>query len=146
MGLFKPTSGLTEAQIINLIGQHAPTTEGVNETRVLELINENLPVTNAALVSYVGNGSYTELGACCLNFDFAPTVIFCLDDKVNNSILLTENLPTEYTIGYGFGDGYSSRYGKKSEDGKSIYWYNNEDSDFQWNVYDVKYNFLGIKF
>ena len=64
MGLIKPSSGLTETQIIDLIGLHAPTTEGVNESKVIELIraNDNTGYTEEEIIQLILNNVPTTEG------------------------------------------------------------------------------------
>lgn len=86
--------------------------------------------------SYIGTGFYGENYPNPLSFSFAPKIIWCADDMEfmngTNSIhmLYMPLVSTTYSKYCGFaGSGAKSyAYGKKSTDGKTIYWYCNSSS------------------
>lgn len=110
--------------------------------------------------SYTGTGKYGEENPNSLTFSFAPAiVIFVGDDTLlmaggtNKWFMPMTMLTTEYVNGYGFTtnqNGNGNTLGKKSADGKTIYWYNNYSSQpanaihFQCNVANRVYKFIGI--
>ena len=109
------------------------------------------------VVSYVGTGTYGESNPCRLTFDFPPKVVMFLrgykkgstqfgnltaSHSDDNKIVTPESLVTTYTRYNGFGGPFGS-YAKKSEDGKTIFWYN-EQSSTQGNDTGYTYYFLAI--
>ena len=122
--------------------------------------------------SYVGTGTYGSSNPCSLTFDFPATMVWCwradtpftasnfLEHSGNNNwpyigFLPLVSLNTNYSGGYdvftikGFGSvgGLSttySLYGKRSEDYKTISWYNNIGSSYQNNSNSLTYNWIAI--
>ena len=64
-----------------------------------------------------------------------------------NTILPVSLLSTSYASGRGFSysNGDSYRYGKKSEDGKNIYWYNTNSDMAQLNNSAYTYHYIAIE-
>ena len=63
----------------------------------------------------------------------------------------TSVMPTEYTLGFGFGNHVNNSsasvegaYGKKSEDGKTFFWYNTGNSEWQDNTSGSEYYILAL--
>lgn len=107
------------------------------------------------VVSYVGTGTYGKDNPCSLTFDFAPKVVMLLYEKSTFHGGLqgqtffysayTLLWPTSYTQYVGFrsnSDDSSGLYGKKSTDGKTLYWYDSRGQ--QLNTAGNEYVFLGI--
>jgi len=125
-----------------------------------DVLNKFLSISQAiqssyarfAIGSYTGTGTYGADNPCSLTFDFAPDVvwIYKYGDRETAgaggtyptySIMPTSRLPTTYTAGYGFGDGFGANYtrysyGKKSEDGKTISWYTSENLSGNQNQFN----------
>ena len=122
--------------------------------------------------SYVGTGTYGASNPCSLTFDFAPSMVWIYTSKssktVNdvtvlhypffneNCLIPTANLTTSWVQGGSFGsNNYSdtyglSSYGKKSEDGKTIYWYNEKTGSqgiqgYTFNSSNEIYYYLAIE-
>lgn len=109
------------------------------------------------VVSYVGTGTYGSSNPCSLTFDFPPKVVMFLrgykkgstqfghltaSHSDDNKVVTPESLATTYTRYNGFGGPFGS-YAKKSEDGKTIFWYNEQPST-QGNDTGYTYYFLAI--
>ena len=111
--------------------------------------------------SYVGTGTYGANNDMSLSFDFAPKYVAILDrigastpdrGPVSNfgttsahNQLLTEGLTTSYRWYAGFSNNPSdTSYGKKSEDGKTIYWYNTNNAIAMYNNLGDTYYYLAI--
>lgn len=116
-------------------------------------------------VSYAGTDVYGEENPNSLTFDFAPDMVYWIGkEKVSNSIfhpnynnitdhnavVMMQKLSTEWTEGveYAFTEDATAyhNYSKRSEDGKTIYWYNKYTSNGQSNSTTYIYHFVGIKF
>lgn len=111
--------------------------------------------------SYTGTGAYGASGAKSLAFDFAPKYVAILDviyansadrgpypvhsnDGVHNQ-LLTEGLPTVYRRYAGFSLSPSdTTMARKSEDGKTIYWYDTNRANTMLNEAGSKYFYIAI--
>ena len=107
--------------------------------------------------SYIGTGTYGVSNPCSLTFSFVPDLVLILVSKRSTDIypvaLRSDNMPymissiltTSYGIsGSGFCIGSTSNgYGKKSPDGRTIYWYSNSASS-QLNHSGDEYFFVGI--
>lgn len=114
--------------------------------------------------SYVGTDTYGASGANSITFSFAPKLVFMLkyeqvtmpsncaqlfgrNSSTNTNYMLPMYLlQTSYTAGWGFANGVSNYdYGKKSEDGKTLYWYNSYGSaSYQLNSSTFRYYWLAI--
>lgn len=99
--------------------------------------------------NYTGTGTYGASNPNSLTFDFVPKFIFFTGYQSEKRIYSCERqgtpsnnfakhsmdeLTTDYVSGAGFGyysDGYP--YGKKSEDGKTVYWYSLNGAGGQFN-------------
>lgn len=110
--------------------------------------------------SYVGAGTYGEASPNVLQFPFVPktveiltyllpsasTPVF-LDSRFN--LMICDRLTEEYTDGTGLHDGTGSGYtpvmrGKRSADGKTVYWYSNSpEGQFNRVGYTYYYRALG---
>lgn len=110
--------------------------------------------------SYVGTGTYGSSNPNSLTFDFAPKFVMLFGWVSNNSsalfagsygsschlVMATDFLPAD---AYKFGDGFalnstSNAYGKKSADGKTIYWYNTSNDGYQANGGGYRYYYMAI--
>ena len=149
---------------------HAENLDSLNGVRPIEIggtgastvegILANLGLTYFAKmqkVSYVGNGNYGEANPTILTFSFPPKVIIKIgevqsDGGVDHNIaneewhemIDMELCPTNYTKGWGLG--YLSYIrGKKSEDGKTLYFYTYQDNgSYQNNASGTTYSYIGL--
>ena len=108
-------------------------------------------------VTYRGTGTYGEANPCSLTFRLPPKYILhsAYADlnykRLNNafpefgSALDTSSLMTIYQL-YGFfdQDGNNTAYTKKSEDGRTITWYNTSNARYQLNDADYIYTFIAF--
>lgn len=111
--------------------------------------------------SYTGTGTYGASGAMSLTFDFAPKYVAILDVIYANSTdrgpyplhqsngvhnqLLTEGLYTTYRRYAGFSTNPTdTTLGKKSEDGKTISWYDTASASNMFNESGSKYFYIAI--
>ena len=115
--------------------------------------------------SYVGTGTYGVNNPCSLTFDFIPQFIIFTNvkttsltnpfapsfrdgDAMYNYIMLNAQiLTTSYVNGAGFGSETSAGAtpsGKKSEDGKTVYWYNGKDPSYQFNTESFTYYWVAF--
>lgn len=97
--------------------------------------------------SYTGTGTFGADNPCSLTFDFVPKLIIMLGggatdfrprSEYYDAVVNMDVVTTTYTKGHGFCDnsdneGYSC-YGKKSADGKTFYWYSEDDKYAQCNT------------
>lgn len=117
-----------------------------------------------ATVSYAGTETYGKDNPNSVTFDFAPDFVmftgYTLNEKWyqidkytgTNTYRYTRMIdmsvmPTSYTQGYGFG--YDNNpYGKKSEDGKTISWYQHgvgATAQYQYNTSGIVHYLMAIK-
>lgn len=109
------------------------------------------------VLSYVGTGTYGSSNPCSLTFDFPPKVVMFLrgykkgsnqfgfltaSHNTDNKVVTPESLTTTYTRYNGFGGNFGS-YAKKSKDGKTIFWYN-EDTSTQANNTGYTYYYMAL--
>lgn len=123
--------------------------------------------------TYTGTGKVGSSNPTSLTFPFAPKAVFILsvygdgryynlprDSKTPGSTMSGDTqwvvdcntLTTSYAKYNGFGDSrtsssntYGDNYGKKSSDGKTIYWYNTyDDAGWQLNASNYKYYYMAI--
>lgn len=115
------------------------------------------------LVTYAGTGTYGKSNPCSVTFSFAPKLIMMIGYTFNNhpssslpdglfnavttsytNHIACEYLTTKYKESLGLiQDTAEERsYGKKSSDGKTIYWYTT--GSWQYNDAGFKYYVLGI--
>lgn len=117
-----------------------------------------IPSVKIATGSYKGTGAYGSGNPNTLTFPFEPKVVFLLNRKNSSGIYTSffatylnstpcvnmEAITTEYGTDIGFGHGEAgNRYGKKSADGKTLYWYTT-DSAKQANTAGSTYYWLAI--
>ena len=146
MGLIKPTSGLTEAQIINLIGQHAPTTEGVNEARVLELIAANLPEgAQIETGSYVGTGLIGVDNKNTLSFEFEPKFVLV---KCEGAATVQSNYGSFFWVkdddkvfSFNLQNGTDVQVDFSEN---TLSWYSSKNANLQANAKDYTYLYVAI--
>ena len=137
-----------------------------SDVDALKNITSGLPssFTNVQVVSYSGKGNLGEYKPSSVTFNFAPKVLFMLGyynstnvqasvrsfDNVTD-VIFTEDLTTSFKSTRGFICTSSStgvsRYAKKSEDGKTIYWYvtGSSDSGAQCDATGCTYFILGAE-
>ena len=107
--------------------------------------------------SYVGTGTYGSDNPCSLTFDFIPKFIIFTNIKNDNVgcvntvsdtsyiMLNPQILTTAYVKGAGFGyEGTRKPYGAKSEDGKTIYWWNLDSGSQQLNSQNSTYYWVAF--
>lgn len=107
--------------------------------------------------NYIGTGTYGENNPMSLSLDFPIGFvwIFAYYSTRNNTYFLSYNdfmplisyeiLTTSYTKGLGLAEtGTGDNYGKISPDGKTIYWYNSDNSSAQFNDNSYKYFYMLI--
>lgn len=152
-------------EVSNALDKVEETVGGLSEdVGGLKTLTENLPTTfsKMQILSYEGNGLIGSSGnACHVTADFPPKVLMMLGYYHNlidlpmhgestSNIILCEHLTTSYSRNRGFlyavGTGnVPEKYAKKSEDGKTIYWYVEEGSPTtQNNVSGAIYYILAL--
>ena len=112
--------------------------------------------------SYVGTGTYGKANPNSLTFSKVPKLVLITgrvlsDGRITNALedgvsmqygINTDMLSTEYqNIGFGSGNDKGSSMAKKSEDCKTIFWYNSSssaDSASQCNVGGATYYYIAI--
>lgn len=118
--------------------------------------------THFQAFSYVGTGKSGASSPNKLTFGFAPKFVLLFGDSTGYSFnginkdgncfaLSPEVLTTSYAQYVGFGmyrNGNETRYGKKSADGKTIYWYavdtSSDHAKLQFNASGVTYRGFAI--
>ena len=118
----------------------------------------------AQVVSYVGTGTYGKDNPCSISVDFSMKAILFIaktyahssGERLAPSFASTNyaddtrsvpvnRVPTVYTNYFGLGDtSQAALYGRRSEDCKSYYWYNESSPDYQGNTANSIYYFLVI--
>lgn len=106
--------------------------------------------------SYVGTGTYGEANPCSLTFEFVPKLVWIVgylnnggqyhfsESSSHHYHVFCGEIPTTYTSGCGLGS-ESSSYGKRSADGKTIYWYTTgSDASLQFNRTGYVYYYIAI--
>lgn len=117
------------------------------------LTPEKIGAGQVSVFSYAGTGRNGPDNPTSITFGFAPKCVVFLMQKDENGVFrnmslllanssyggsiveITDLLTTSFAIHRGFGfSGYNGTYyGKKSEDGKTISWYNTEFATYQFN-------------
>lgn len=130
---------------------------GVNSevTALTTLINSGAKIQTG---SYVGTGTYGESNPCSLTFDTPPKLVWLTSyissgtrklfdtwDGRRTPFMDSAILTTSYLQPLGFGLRQPQLpYGKKSNDGKTIYWYNAEGVLYQYNETGDIYNYIAF--
>lgn len=149
--------------IFNMNGVNYDTNTMRTDEEINALINANPEI---ALVSYAGTGHSGSSYPNSVTFPFAPRVVIMIgygstgsipgvnlfSNNSNQLILIAELLTTSYAHSTGFeiGNTYGI-YGKKSADGKTLYWYIDTTYDggnwvgWQCNSSGCTYYLLGFK-
>lgn len=142
------------------------TTDKELTTEEKAAIAEWLGTKQVELVTYVGTGaggSGDESEACSITFNAPPRLLLMLGWALSGNdvhwsastegavnVMLCELLGTSYTEGHGFSKSSTTaggdRWGKKSEDGKTISWYTDTSNNTanQYNISGVTYYVLAI--
>ena len=116
--------------------------------------------------SYTGTETYGASNPCSITFSFEPKLVFLIGgtyisngyfaqhfgaEDHNNSNKQVTVIPaclltTSYTSGLGFSIGYTNvtNYARKSEDGKTIEWYETHGAAYQANSSSWEYHWLAI--
>lgn len=110
--------------------------------------------------SYTGTNTYGASNPCRLTFDFVPQLVwiysvqepggFVFNTTNQDKGVVVQNIPaldTGYHNYCGFCSSNSywqESYGRKSSDGKSIYWYNTKYAFAQLNDSTYRYYYLAI--
>lgn len=133
--------------------------QNVMDTIIDALETGTIKAGKIGFAEYVGTGTYGADNPCSVTFDFAPKVVLWLGELLSNEIFysssndvdniwaaITALYTTDYTLRLGFNDGGSSSklYGKKSDDGKTIYWYSEITGSYQLNARGYTYYFLAL--
>ncbi len=125
-----------------------------------------VPFTNAVTApeivsfSYLGTDTYGIGNPNSITLDKPPKMIFILgykdgayftphmgEDYYVTSVITDALSSDSYTRGLGLGYYHPTSYyiyGKKSSDGKTVYWYNNSNSSYQFNKSGCTYYGLAI--
>ena len=153
---FRDVSGnigasVTLANLVNALGNNGV----ITPSNLVEQASA-LGFSRIQTGSYVGTGTYGSDNPCSLTFDFIPKFIIFPNTKSNGGMwfntlndtayimLNTQILTTAYDEGTGFGQGGSRRpYGAKSEDGKTIHWWN-QDAAGQFNAQNYTYYWVAF--
>lgn len=160
---FGLTGDATVDQVLQILKNAAVVNSAGNALEtVLGSTLLTIPVVQIQTGSYVGTGTYGKSNPNSLTFDFAPDVVLLTMLKVSgsytsyNSIfgiggvvcIDTSTLSENYIQYQGFfysksDNSYS--YGKKSSDGKTLYWYNTRGAVNQINSTEYQVYYIGIK-
>ena len=128
----------------------------------------NANVSNRAIIasgSYVGTGTNGVNNPNSLTFDFVPKMVFMTaamypvtggyyslsplfgysDPEYYHHVMCADALSTEYSSSVGFGDAaWPDYHGRKSEDGKTFYWYVETNAAAQLNAAGTTYYYVAI--
>lgn len=112
--------------------------------------------------SYVGTGTYGSSNPNSLTFDFEPKIVFLymgynellgsntmsfftsVQSYYSNNMIFPEALTTTYKENMGFALMNGTSYGKKSSDGKKIFWYHTHSAIEQHNKSGEVYRYIAI--
>ena len=154
-------------QTAELLGLNSSSVPDDALVRIKELIDAANAYTDtkAKIVtgSYTGTGKSGSSNPNSLTFDSVPKMVLMLGYKTSSTIkfltgwessnttdryhaMFPEMLTTSYVENVGFGQIWnSSLYGKRSADGKTIYWYNtSSDAFYQYNSSSVTFYYAAI--
>lgn len=132
--------------------------------KVKALVDANTTLANTrakiASGSYTGTGTYGKDNPTSLTFDFVPKFVFMTGYQKSSSVMPffydansksiygidVAMLTTSYKAGLGFryGSSSGSMYSKKSDDGKTIYWYETTGAAYQTNTSGYTYYWVAI--
>lgn len=119
-------------------------------------------VPDFEIISYTGTGTYGKDNPNSITFSRAPRLIIMIGARYTSGnkmwnqfgankedwiyMLPTEALHTEFEERIGLGNNTNGGvHGKKSEDGKTISWYNEDDNDdWQYNSANCTYYLLAL--
>ena len=145
--------------------------DGGVQTAVYKVLHtgnlSNLGIARIATGSYVGTGTYGSKNPNSLTFDFVPKAVFMIGTKDSDGVyhaymfgydtggngvsqhtaMYYELLTTSYVENLGFGLSYSSskpQYGKRSDDGKTFFWYSDYHENYQFNSAGETYYYMVI--
>lgn len=111
--------------------------------------------------SYIGTGTYGKDNPNSLRFERKPMLVALLylfysngtfqaifSNSTNKivSCMYLDSLSEDYKENAGFNASasYYNSFGKKSADGKTIYWYAEQDAIGQYNTADAEYHYMAI--
>lgn len=133
-----------------------PASKGGTGVQSLSALAEAMKAAKVQTGSYVGTGTYGDENPCSLTFEFAPKLVWIVGYLNNGGQyhfsesssyhyhVFCGEIPTTYTSGCGLGS-ESSSYGKRSADGKTIYWYTTgSDASLQFNRTGYVYYYIAI--
>ena len=133
-----------------------PTSKGGTGVQSLSALAEAMKAAKVQTGSYVGTGTYGDENPCSLTFEFAPKLVWIVgylnnggqyhfsESSSHHYHVFCGEIPTTYTSGCGLGS-ESSSYGKRSADGKTIYWYTTgSDASLQFNRTGYVYYYIAI--
>ena len=138
-------------------GQH---TDGNTYTYFGKLAEVSAIGAKIEVGSYVGTGSYGGSNPCSITAPFEIKMVGVVvivensefKTEVTNSIMgqqwmATFPLTTAFQYGYGLlynDNNFRNSYAKKSEDGKTVYWYNTKSATYQMNSAGDVYHYIAI--
>lgn len=133
-----------------------PASKGGTGVQSLSALAEAMKAAKVQTGSYVGTGTYGDENPCSLTFEFAPKLVWIVgylnnggqyhfsESSSHHYHVFCGEIPTTYTSGCGLGS-ESSSYGKRSADGKTIYWYTTgSDASLQFNRTGYVYYYIAI--
>ena len=100
------------------------------------------------VVSYVGTGTYGDGNQCSITANFkikSAIMMYHYIPSAGSLFMVSDELSTNYTSGIGFSEvnaNYS--WGKKSADGKTLFWYGTRSASGQFNESGKTYYVLCI--
>lgn len=135
---------------------------GTGVETIEDLINllSNNGTAKIEVASYTGTGTFGVNNPSSITFGFAPKMVFAIcqirmtDNKgyqffgearyIGCAVMISDALSTSFSSSQGFIHGTNTgNHGKKSSDGKTFYWYA-EEEDKQLNYPGYDYYFLAI--
>lgn len=100
--------------------------------------------------TYIGTGTYGADNPCELHFSFVPSLVWmwCMDaENYTDNFMCPSLLTTSYSESdhvFGATSASCKRRGKRSEDGKTIYWYHTDSASNQRNSSNKSYGWIAF--
>ena len=152
---------ITHTNGIHAVDRYQPVTgyAAIPAGTTIEYLGKLGDKARVQVVSYVGTGTTGKNNPCSitmpfkiktaimLGYEYSYELVSFLHSEYNMSIIVADQLSTEYKNYRGFlrgtsGTGHSQAYGKISDDNKTIYWYFDSGAYNQCNSSGTKYYVL----
>ena len=149
--IFVPTDvNCTVTNSVLIIDRYQPVTgyAAIPAGTTIEYLGKLGDKARVQVVSYVGTGTYGSDNPCSITADFkikAAIMMYHYIPSAGSLFMISDELSTDYTSEIGFSEANANySWGKKSADGKTLFWYGTRSSSGQFNDSGYKYYVLCI--